>query len=41
MGIGFIIIIRLNVVSLGDKPYKNPEYCEGFYKSGGLIAGST
>ncbi|KAM3137676.1 hypothetical protein pb186bvf_010290 [Paramecium bursaria] len=31
----------LNVVSLGDKPYKNPEYCEGFYKSGGLIAGST
>jgi hypothetical protein len=27
--------------SMGDKSYKNPEYAPGFYKEGGLIAGST
>jgi len=31
----------LGVTSLGDKPYQYPEYQPNFYKSGGLIAGST
>lgn len=31
----------LGVSSLGDKPYKYPEYDSNFYKAGGLIAGST
>ena len=31
----------LNVSSLGDKAYKYPEYAADFYKSGGLIPGST
>lgn len=26
---------------MGDKPYKYPEYSQDFYKSGGLVAGST
>jgi len=26
---------------MGDKPYKYPEYASDFYKSGGLIPGST
>jgi len=29
------------VRSLGDKHYKSPEYSAGFYKDGGLIAGSS
>jgi len=29
------------MVSLGDKDYKHPHYEPGFFKSGGLIAGST
>ena len=32
---------NLNVSSLGDKPYKYPEYASDFYKAGGLIPGST
>lgn len=32
---------NLGVASLGDKNYKYPEYASGFYKDGGLIAGST
>ena len=31
----------LDVRSLGDKIYKNPEYSPGFYHNGGLITGST
>jgi len=27
--------------SLGDKQYRHPEYCNEFYKAGGLIIGST
>ena len=29
------------VKTLGDKPYKYPEYSSNFYHEGGLIAGST
>lgn len=29
------------VTSLGDKPYKYPEYSSNFYHEGGLIVGST
>ena len=29
------------MASLGDKNYKNPDYVPGFFKEGGLIAGST
>jgi hypothetical protein len=31
----------LDVKSLGDKPYKHPEYANNFFKGGGLIPGST
>eukprot|EP01017_Pseudomicrothorax_dubius_P006017 TRINITY_DN11652_c0_g1_i2.p1 TRINITY_DN11652_c0_g1~~TRINITY_DN11652_c0_g1_i2.p1 ORF type:complete len:297 (-),score=67.37 TRINITY_DN11652_c0_g1_i2:4-834(-) len=31
----------LSVNSLGDKPYKQPEYSHNFFKDGGLVAGST
>jgi len=31
----------LDVRSLGDKIYKNPEYSPGFFNDGGLITGST
>ena len=31
----------INLASLGDKPYKAVTYFEGFYKTPGLIAGST
>jgi len=31
----------LDVRSLGDKIYKNPEYASGFFKDGGLVPGST
>jgi len=31
----------LDYRSMGDKPYKNPEYASNFYKEGGLVAGST
>ena len=31
----------LNMASLGDKNYKTPVYEPGFFKDGGLIAGST
>ena len=30
-----------NKTSQGDKPYKNPEFSEDFFKGGGLIVGST
>ena len=29
------------MASLGDKNYKHPDYVQGFFKEGGLIAGST
>jgi hypothetical protein len=29
------------MASLGDKNYKHPDYVPGFFKEGGLIAGST
>lgn len=32
---------NLGVATLGDKPYKYPEYSPNFYHPGGLIAGST
>lgn len=32
---------NIAVASLGDKPYKYPEYATNFYKPGGLIPGST
>jgi len=31
----------LPMTSLGDKVYKHPDYTPGFFKDGGLIAGST
>lgn len=31
----------VGVASMGDKPYKYPEYEPNFFKPGGLIAGST
>ena len=31
----------LPLASLGDKNYKTPEYQPGFFRDGGLIAGST
>ena len=31
----------LPMASLGDKNYKAPEYQSGFFREGGLIAGST
>ena len=31
----------LPITSLGDKIYKVPEYQTGFFRDGGLIAGST
>ena len=31
----------LSMASLGDKNYKTPAYEPGFFKDGGLIAGST
>lgn len=31
----------LPMASLGDKIYKHPDYTPGFFKEGGLIAGST
>ena len=31
----------INLASLGDKPYKAVTYFEGFYKTQGLIPGST
>ena len=31
----------LNLVSLGDKPYKNPEYSFQFFKEGGLVPGAS
>ena len=31
----------LPMTSLGDKIYKHPDYTPGFFKDGGLIAGST
>ena len=31
----------LPMASLGDKTYKTPEYQPGFFREGGLIAGST
>lgn len=31
----------LPLTSLGDKNYKHPEYQPGFFKDGGLVAGST
>ena len=31
----------LPMTSLGDKNYKHPDYTPGFFKEGGLIAGST
>lgn len=31
----------LPMASLGDKIYKHPDYVSGFFKAGGLIAGST
>jgi hypothetical protein len=30
-----------NMVSLGDKIYKSPEYSTNYFKEGGLVAGST
>lgn len=30
-----------NLVALGDKIYKSPEFSTGFFKDGGLITGST
>lgn len=32
---------NIGVASLGDKPYKYPEYSNNFYRDGGLIPGST
>jgi hypothetical protein len=32
---------ELGLKSLGDKAYKFPEYCDRFFKEGGLIAGSS
>ena len=32
---------NLPVKSMGDKPYKYPQYAANFYHDGGLIAGST
>lgn len=32
---------NIGVSSLGDKPYKYPEYESDFYKAGGLISGAT
>ena len=31
----------LGMAALGDKNYKAPEYEPGFFREGGLIAGST
>lgn len=31
----------IGISSLGDKPYRYPEYEPEFYKNGGLIPGST
>ena len=31
----------LSMAALGDKNYKAPEYQAGFFKEGGLVAGST
>ena len=31
----------LAMTSLGDKNYKTPEYMTGYFRDGGLIAGST
>lgn len=31
----------VSTASLGDKPYKYPEYSTNFYHAGGLIPGST
>ena len=31
----------LQMTSLGDKIYKAPEYMTGYFRDGGLIAGST
>ena len=31
----------LPMASLGDKIYKSPDYTPGFFKEGGLVAGST
>lgn len=31
----------MQMTSLGDKNYKQPEFDTGFFNSGGLIAGST
>jgi|Transcript_120 hypothetical protein len=31
----------LSMAALGDKNYKAPEYQPGFFREGGLIAGST
>ena len=32
---------HLPMTSLGDKMYKNVDYCKDFFRDGGLIAGST
>ena len=31
----------LAMTALGDKVYKTPEYMPGFFRDGGLVAGST
>ena len=31
----------LPMTALGDKIYKHPDYTPGFFKEGGLVAGST
>lgn len=32
---------QISVTTLGDKPYKYPQYSKDFYQTGGLIPGST
>jgi hypothetical protein len=34
-------MISLPLASLGDKPYKNPDYCKDYFKEGGLIPGAN
>jgi hypothetical protein len=29
------------MTALGDKAYKHPDYTPGYFKEGGLVAGST
>jgi len=31
----------LDLRSMGDKPYKSPEYSSNYYRDGGIIAGSS